>query len=177
MAVGTGRVTIPASFSILLLLFLQMARAAWLGLFVGATSATWQYSSDSNAVNGCGMVCNKNGPYVCLGNVASLSECEAACAALPGCDIMTWSSGSGNCWTRVSFSCVESRKVAVNYRCLTCRPMGCGIRRPTTVQLPAATTRRCRGALSHRLRGMARTSRPPSVGRSSASLTCAPPPW
>lgn len=78
-----------------------MARLLSLALCAGVATAGWLYGANLNAVNGCGDVCNKNGPYVCLGQAKSVKECISACAAAPKCDIMTWSSYTGNCWTRV----------------------------------------------------------------------------
>lgn len=53
-----------------------------------------------NAVEGCGSECKDNGVFKCLGHVANAAACEALCGNETSCDILTWSAGSGNCWTR-----------------------------------------------------------------------------
>eukprot|EP01051_Picozoa_sp_SAG22_P038355 SAG22_NODE_19623_length_273_cov_0.597701_1_plen_61_part_01 len=43
--------------------------------------AELRFFNSTNAVNGCGSGCsNKTAPFVCLGGMPSLENCEAACA-------------------------------------------------------------------------------------------------
>lgn len=74
----------------LLLVSAMAARAA----------ATWHFFDGFNAVNGCGNVCNTNGPYTCIGTFSTVEDCESKCTSTAGCSILTWSSHSGNCWMR-----------------------------------------------------------------------------
>lgn len=64
------------------------------------TSSTWISYPSINLMNGCGMVCNNNGPYICLGTFTSYGDCQNACNQNSKCTLLTWSSGTGNCWTR-----------------------------------------------------------------------------
>ena len=68
----------------------------------GGTSAKMLYFNSTNGVNGCGSSCKDAGTFVCLGSMASLAACEAACAnyTAAGCEIMTYSPWSKHCWTR-----------------------------------------------------------------------------
>ena len=70
-------------------------------LFPLVSSSEWKTFSDTNAVDGCGMECVSNGPYVCLGKQSSASACAAACQGHSGCNLYTFSEHTGNCWTRV----------------------------------------------------------------------------
>lgn len=70
-------------------------------LLAPISRAGWIYYSNLNAVNGCGLECtNSTSPYVCMGTFKSVSECSDACLKNPKCELMSWSSNTGNCWTR-----------------------------------------------------------------------------
>lgn len=78
-------------------------RATALALLAAArgAAAAWHYYPNTNAVNGCGMACSSHGTYVCLGTVQSWPACQSLCAAAgSSCTLLTWSNGTGNCWTR-----------------------------------------------------------------------------
>ena len=69
-------------------------------LCAASCAATWHYFPDTNAVPGCGDACADHGTYACLGTTASEGACVSLCAANATCHLLTWSSGTGNCWTR-----------------------------------------------------------------------------
>ena len=66
-----------------------------------ATADQWLYVTDQNAVDGCGMECNTNKPYKCLGTVNNFQDCTTLCSKDIDCDIVTYSNTTGNCWTRL----------------------------------------------------------------------------
>lgn len=82
-------------------MFENMAARGLTFLFAWSLArATWIYFPDSNAVDGCGESCTDNGVFECLGHFTDAQSCEAACIASPSCALFTWSSHTGNCWTR-----------------------------------------------------------------------------
>jgi len=77
----------------------RRALALLAGGMCGVTSS-WVYYPNRNGVPGCGDACSSHGTYTCLGTAASEAACVALCAAAADCHVMTWSQGTGHCWTR-----------------------------------------------------------------------------
>lgn len=147
-------------------------------LAIGATSvASWVYESNMNAVNGCGMACKDNHPYVCLGTVSSFQDCVAACATDSTCEIMTWSSSTGNCWTRVSALYSQQVPTPNIYLhlllFLPCRPTAYGTLHQRVVHRLAATMRPLLAA-HHHSPGMVPLSLQQSVRLLLVQQTCVP---
>jgi len=80
-------------------------------------SSTWLSLPLTNLVNGCGMTCNKNGPFVCLG-VLNYNDCFHACTNLGNCTLFTWSEATSNCWTRTDNIWDEEGDSGANSACL-----------------------------------------------------------
>lgn len=103
------------SLSLLVLLLARLAHASW------------HYYENYNAVNGCGETCtNATAPFVCLGRFSSATQCEAACSRNPKCNIMSWSSDTGNCWTRTDNVWEALSWAGVVAGCNSDTAVGCG---------------------------------------------------
>lgn len=100
---------------------------ASLALSAAVADAAWQYYDNVNTVDGCGETCSDNGPYRCLGTVSSFAACQQKCAGVgePACVVVTWSSTTGNCWTRTDGNWEPTSASGVSSGCDDAVAKGC----------------------------------------------------
>lgn len=122
-------------------------RALALALGGVGVAATWHYFADRNGVPGCGDACSSHGTYTCLGSTHSSDACVALCAAANAtCHLMTWSQGTGNCWTRSEVTWDFTASPGDTAGCDDAVIAGCGAPVPpasvtaVSVQIDTATT-------------------------------------